>query len=223
MDKKIEAIIQTVDLEGVNNSTINQIGFFACDQNGVPLVKREWSIKLKDGTKFDLHKSEFWDKYPKLLKYIEATSLPENIQIKDFVNTFDGVSKYFNFPEEKITIVSNNPEYDFGQLSTYIKEHCRRDPLRYTTTGKYRSIKDIGEALRPLGIHNIVKKNASEIQTHDHSAPNDAEHICMVHLIGVEVINAIKKELGGEIERIAQRVAKEKADKIKKARQEAKV
>jgi hypothetical protein len=212
---------QTIDVEAVSNTPdINAIGYVIGDDNGVTLFKGEWCLKLPEGVTFDpTCKTEFWDKNQGLLKHIEENAKPEEEQIKDFVKTVDSMANKFGVDETDIKNVSDNPEFDYGGMTRYVKKHCNRHPLRYTSDGKYRSVRDLGEATWAIGIGEIIKKRADEIVIHDHYPANDAESIYINDVIAEKVLDQIKKTLGQQITEIATKAADEALEEIKAARE----
>jgi hypothetical protein len=218
-DKKV--VYQSIDLEAVNNEPrVNAIGLCAMDENGVILKKRRWCIEVEDSAFGIECKEQFWDKHPELLQMIKKEAKPEGEQIKDFVEFYDSVHKDLGIEETQIKMVGDNPEFDYGSMNHLVKKHCNRSPLRYTTKEKYRPIRDIGEATWSLGVGEIIEKKTEELAKHDHNPENDAESICLNHIVGLKVIAEITKQLGDKIKEIAESEATKVVEAMKVARKE---
>jgi len=200
-----------IDLEALDNTHINGIGLVLGDEHGRVLLKKEWWIKVDEKEEVapqlqrDRCKRDFWGKDEDLYKLYLEKALDEETQIRDFVNTYDTLHKIYGVEERQIKLISDNPEFDFGRLSPYVEKHCKRGPLRYTSTGDYRSITDIGQAMWYFGVQNMVKEAASKLQLHDHRPSNDAEFIYLSHIMAIGISGEVNRELGGDIKRVAKR------------------
>lgn len=225
-------IFVAIDLEAISNTKICAIGVVVGNNDGVTLEKREWWLDAKvekdprcteEPDKCMCSscrcKREFWDKHPELVKHMEENKMDEEKAVKEFVQCYDTIAERFGVQEENIQLVTDNPEFDFGLLNTYVKKYCNRDPLRYTTKGRYRSIQDKADFLWDLGIGKKVDLAVGEIQEHNHFPSNDAEHNYLQHLIALETLDVIKKQLGESIfGNIADLVCKNKTTSFKKNR-----
>jgi hypothetical protein len=226
-----KVIYVTIDVEAINNTQVCAIGLVVGDSDGVVLLKKEWWIDVKVKKEdvctgeyktcpcsYCRCKREFWEAHPELTKHLDEHKEDEDLVIKDFVNTYDAIGELFGVDEKDIKLVSDNPEFDFGILSNYVKKYCGRYPLRYTTKGTYRSIKDKADTMWNLGLGEFVESNAKEIQDHNHFPSNDAENIYLSHLISMDVLEVIKEKYGKELKAISQRLCAEKISQIKKNR-----
>lgn len=221
-----------IDLEAISNTKICAIGVAVGNEIGVTLEKREWWLDAKPEKDLKCTKKpdecmcsscrckrEFWDKHPELVQHMALNKMDEEKAVKEFVQYYDSISEHFGTPEEDIELITDNPEFDFGLLNTYVKKYCNRDPLRYTTKGKYRSIQDKVDFLWDLGIGKRVDSAVSGIQEHNHLPSNDAEHNYLQHLIAMETLNVIKKQIGPTVfENIADVVCKNKIASFKRNR-----
>lgn len=205
---------QTIDIEAINNTDVTGIGMCVGNSDGITLYKKDWWI-TPDLSKMDKKcKAEFWDKNPGAYKAMIKYGLPEQEQIRDFVKEFDGQANEFGINEIDLRQLSDNSEFDYGRLAPYIKNHCDREPLRYTTKKEYRPITDLGDGSWCLGTYSIIKSAVTEIQEHDHFPSNDAEHIFLTHIITDEVFNQLGKRLRKEIDEITEDVVKSKKESI---------
>lgn len=224
------------DLEAVSHNNINGIGIYVGDSEGSKILKGSWWIDTDESALTPECKREFYDKNPEIWKRYEENKKPEADQIKDYVKTYDSVAELIGVEEVEIELLSDNPEFDFGRLSEYVKKHCGREPLRYTKKryprknekgeeleqkeGNYRCITDIGDTLWFLEVGSIVKDHIDTIQVHDHDPSNDAEAIYLTHLVGERFIKKVKEELGEKLKEIARTVSSEFVENIKKRKRE---
>ncbi len=229
MDKR--QLFVCIDLEAITNSQICAIGLTVGDQFGIVHLKREWwiDVKIEKDPKctedkescmcsYCRCKREFWDKHPELVKHMDQEKRDEETVIKEFVECYDGIAKELGVEEKDIKLVTDNPEFDFGLLNSYVKKYCGRGPLRYTSGGQYRSIQDKSDAIWDLGLGKIVDTAVSSIQEHNHFPSNDAEHNYICHLLSVEILDQMKNRFGSEMEKITKRLCNKKMKEIKKIR-----
>jgi hypothetical protein len=77
-------------------------------------------------------------------------------------------------------------------LDKYVAEYCpKRSPLRYTTTGKYRSIVDYGKFISGIGLHQITNFFVDRVVEHDHNPVNDSKNILFKFLIAERVYDVL--------------------------------
>jgi hypothetical protein len=157
--------------------------------------KKKWWIKLPEDFKISKKQmNEFWDKHPDVYKQMIETENEEQSVIRDFIKSFDSAIRTFTPDEIKnVVLISDNPLFDFGMLDKLIDKYkCRGFPLRYTTTGRYRSVFSITDSAY-FGnyfqtIDDKIKSHDQNI-VHDHSPDNDAQYLAFFHL---EVVRAQK-------------------------------
>lgn len=188
----------TIDLELINNTDITAIGVYSGDDKGDTYAKEEFWIK-KDLKDFDERcKEQFWDKHPELYKLVEEGG-DEKTQVESFLKLWDGLAKELGVKEEEINLISDNAECDYGRLNQLVMKYApKRGPIRFTTTGQYRSIDGYDSAFWKLGVDKIVNAYASKIQEHDHRPSNDAHHSHVSYLIQGEILEEIKNNYKDE-------------------------
>lgn len=212
---------QTIDVEAVSNTRVSAIGLFCCDKDGVQVTKEEWWIKTKPEDFDPACKGRHWDANPQLLRRLEDEGKNEADQIKDFITSYDSLAQFLGVQESDVRLVSDNPEFDYGRLTPYVEKHCKREPIRYTTYGHYRSIADYGDAIDKLGLYGIIKKQVDRIQKHNHFPSDDAEHIVLSHLVHEAVLDVIAKGLESDLKHIAEHISETKVNSIIAARENA--
>lgn len=199
-----------IDIESISHEKVVGIGLICGDSDGKIILKREWWIEFEEYEVDPRCLTEFWKRYcPDVYKYALNNGKNEKIQIKSFVEEFDSLHKKLGINEWDIQLVSDNPEYDFGRLTPYIKKHCNREPLRYTKSvnvlkynakdmsemsieGEYRQISDLKHALHHLGVTGIVSEYSSKVQVADHHPMNDAHNIYLQHLMALEIMEYLR-------------------------------
>jgi hypothetical protein len=190
-----------IDLELGTNEMVTGIGMFAADSDMNTLVKKRWWLEIPKGEKIDDRTMrEFWEKNKPVYREMIKEGKPEDVQIKDFVSEFDGLAKKYGIEERDIELFGDNPEVDFGRLTEYIKRQCgpQRGPIRFTTTGQYRSITDYGDAMWYMGVHKEIEELVNSVQKHDHFPDNDAHHNFLSHMIEMKFMDMIKEKIGEE-------------------------
>lgn len=181
-----------IDIEAVANTAINAIGMVCADREGKIVFEKSYYIKVAQDEIDPLCKERFWDKQPGLLEKFQNSGRSESEIIKEFVNDFDTLHIQLGVTEKQIKLYSDNPEYDFGRLTPYVKKHCNRDPLRYCLDGSYRSITDWGSYLFGNGYDQIVKNAVNKLVEHNHEPQNDAKNILYRFLIAESIQSSIQ-------------------------------
>lgn len=222
-DTPQEKYYSCLDIESHRPDSFFAIGRLIGDSNGCTIVKKDYWLEYPEGEKADERtKREFLDNQPELMDTWSSKKQPRNEEFAKFVKEYDSDSKSLGISEEKIELISNNPEFDYGMLSGACKEVCGRYPIRCTSEGVYRPISNNTEVSRNLKFRKIVSNLANEIQNHDHIPSNDAENIFISHIICDRIINKINEELGEKIQEIALKVGMQAVSDIKKAREDRK-
>lgn len=180
-----------IDIEAVSNTKINAIGMVVANQNGIIVFEKSYYIKVDEKDIDPLCKERFWDKQFGLLEKFQKQGKSEEEVIKNFVKDYDGLHLMFKTNEKQIKLYSDNPEYDFGRLSPYVKKYCNREPLRYCLDGSYRSITDWNGYLWGNGFDSIVKNAVNKIIEHNHEPQNDAKNILYRFMIAETIQNSI--------------------------------
>lgn len=248
-------VFVALDLEGASNEVINGIGLAVRDSNGRLLLKRRWWIKTDEERFCPDTLRTFWkneEKCPKIVweDYLEHGE-PAMVAIASFVGVWDHLPDLLSMipkNQERITwdhirLLSDNPEYDYGRLTAYIKEFGgiyfeRTEPLRYlcekktyvneagelcqSMDGKYRSITDIGDALwiGSASIGKMVTAMIDPIVKHTHMPDDDADHIIINHMVHETIlfnINRLFDENQSVPHTMYREIAEQEVDRIQRA------
>lgn len=134
---------------------------------------------------------EFWIKYLDILKRIEGAAKPSKEQWKNF----DKWLVELESQAESIKIVSDNPGYDIEAIDYHLHEELGRFPIRYDSTGKYRSISDASEQIKglPAMYRDQIKAKRDSMSNHSHWAEDDARSILVQYFLVKQTIDIINK------------------------------
>ncbi len=120
---------------------------------------------------------EFWSKQPStLIENLKVGAMPQALGFMKFATWLNGLETKYS----KVKFLSDNAEFDIGTLNVNLERYCNRGPLRYTTTGKYRSIlppDDLLDTLDAETVKELTAKHITPYVVHDHDPSNDAEFI----------------------------------------------
>ena len=207
---KEEKFYFSLDIEAVSNTCVVGIGLFVGDSSGEQRFKRAWWLNFDEKDKDEGCWNEFWLNPDNKEASRALMSQGENpsTQVMRFLSVWNGLPTVLGVKEEDIKLISDNPEFDFGRLDSFIASLCdRKDPLRYTLDGKYRSITDFGEPLKFLKVDSILSQKADLIQKHNHCPENDAHHHFLMHLMAKELKKLIQVHLKDQINALALKAA----------------
>ena len=180
-----------LDIEAHTNVDVTAIGLVVADNNFKVYIKKEWWFICDERKIAKSTRDEFWSKYMEVWRKGQKMERPEEEQIKDFVETIDTLGEKLGIDEGEIIFVSDNPEFDFGRLSPYLKHYCNREPIRYRKNGKSRPIIDYTDAMWKLGVYKHISSKVDVVKEADHFPSNDAYHNWLVHMISEEVLESI--------------------------------
>lgn len=135
--------------------------------------------------------NEFWKTRQELYNKILAEAKPPTEQWKTFVEWFDGLEKKY----PKIELASDNPAYVLEAIDFHVWKECKRLPLRYSSTGEYRSVSDPTEQLAgmPPRIADVIKKTVDETNPATHWAADDAANILSTFFCVRQLTTTLKK------------------------------
>jgi hypothetical protein len=187
----------SLDLEASNNVDVAGIGAIVGSNDGVVHKRLQLFVREEE-----LHfstdcRTDFWEKDGKLsYDKVKKEKRRHKEQVQRFARFWDNA--HINLPEEvnerQLGLVSDNPEFDYARLTPYLRKHCEREPVRYTTNGEYRPITDLTHVAWALGFNDIVSKAAKNIVEHNHLPASDAENIFISNIITERLIMSWKKK-----------------------------
>lgn len=99
-------------------------------------------------------KTQFWDKHKNLWESFDKNAKPAEEQAIAIAELANEIYKYEE--EYEIICVSDNPAFDFGQLDSFLFQHCpliKLLPFRMSENGTYHCIQDPSERVKGLLPH----------------------------------------------------------------------
>lgn len=191
----------SVDIEttgpSLTNNKVISIGFFVGDSEGNKLeTKRinfsvDWPVKTNGPVGIAYHDfdkqcwDEFWSK--------QSASVIGELMIDAYYQSagWEVVNDYLAELETKygeIAFVCDNPSFDIAFIDHHLGVHAGRKPMRYSTTGKYRSIRvsDDMFSMLPKSVQREADTRILQVVQHDHNPVNDA------HYNYLQLIEALK-------------------------------
>ena len=178
-------MIVAVDIETSGPSVLRNgilaIGFCLGDMKGSVIQKKRIHVALDDHHTFDERcLTDFWDKpaNKKVLETIQVNTSPPAKAIREFVQAIDTFDEHY-----QVSLVSDNPTFDFYFLNYYLDYYLKRKPLNYMFGEIYRSLIDSKSFLRRYLGCNYRKSMQLKFHgvKHDHFPENDAEYIYLCY------------------------------------------
>ena len=76
--------------------------------------------------------------------------------------------------------INDNPSFDIANIDYCLERYVNRHPMRYTSTGQYRTISTVDDAFYMLPKQAIgqMKQDINKVVKHDHNPVNDAHFMC---------------------------------------------
>lgn len=202
-----ETILVGVDIEkagtGVNAHPVVSVGVAVMkgynnllrdgsfDANEPPLSKFRLNLQCKwfvpggDCGDFEPDRVRaFWNNInecsPDVWRVLQEAAVPQKEGFQFLARWLDGLEDTYPSEQYRIEFVSDNPSFDIGTLDSHLERYTGRRPLRYATTGRYRSVMNPDDMLWSFPYHlqedGLVA--ISKVVTHDHLPDNDAhEHV----------------------------------------------
>lgn len=126
--------------------------------------------------------AQFWSQLPKeTIENLKHNAVSQEAGFWHLAQLLDRWEKQY----PNIKFLGDNLSYDYGNLDFNLEFYQNRNPLRYSSTGKYRSIlpaDDLFETL-PADLQNqLVKSHVDPFAKHDHDPANDAEYIYRLYV-----------------------------------------
>jgi hypothetical protein len=153
-------------------------------ESGV-LEAREWHLAPEPGQVPEQRcMDEHWSKFPEQLKALQSDAQPFQPTMLAFLAWWDQAQERF----PGIRIVSDNPEYDLGQLNWYSKKAQpeRRFSMRNVqATGAYLWVEDPSEQLTGLDMFRPAQSMANMLSKITHLPGQDVEHIFWLHVVAM--------------------------------------
>lgn len=189
-------ILIGVDIEKAGDSMIRypvvSLGITVTDINGKVLeqFKINFTVKWFDKNGFGDFEprcvNEYWTRKvtPKVLESCRTDSVVPAFgwsKLNDYLLALEQ-----RYPENthKIVFLSDNASYDIANIDYNLDKYLQRNAMRYSFTGKYRSVKAADDML-DMASKKYVKEAYERIKSvvlHDHDPVNDAHFICLQYV-----------------------------------------
>ena len=198
-------LLLAVDIEKCGSNLIAHpvisVGFCLADAKGVVLEKKKINFEVnwwecnEEGvvtTYGDFEERccvEFWSKQPSnIIEACKCNPAPLPVakawaEVRSYIDHLE-----VRFPGHKIKFLSDNASFDVATIDYGLELYTGRVPMRYTTTGNYRSVvaaDDMFDML-PKDVQKQAMKEIDGVVQHDHDPVNDAHHILLQFVKAVE-------------------------------------
>ncbi len=198
--KKI--ILVSHDIEKVGSFIIKNpiisVGFFIGDDKGNQLHTHRFNISVKWPI-FDIETksicdygdfeprcwNEFWKTLdPEIKNKCLIDTNPPAQAWKDISDMLDNLEILYPESDFIIKFLTDNASFDTASIDYALEKYANRAPMRYSSTGKYRSVisaDDMFEMLPP-NLYSIENSHINSIVKHDHDPVNDAHYIYLQYI-----------------------------------------
>lgn len=197
-----DTVFVAIDIEKTGSYLIQNpiisVGFFIGDIEGKTISSHKfniavrWPIYINDDSEIESYGDferrcwvEFWSKLDKkILNKCLQNPTPEKPEI-----VWQNISRFLNeleekYPDKKIKFLTDNASFDIASIDYALEKYCGRAPMRYSSTGKYRSVISADDMfdMLPNLIQDKYKKEIDEIVIHDHDPVHDAQFIYLQYV-----------------------------------------
>lgn len=198
--KKIIYVAHDIEKTGCQliKHPIISVGFFVGDEHGKKITARKFNIavnwyKEKNDKVIDYGDFEqrcvdtFWLKLDKNIInscLLNPDPQPAQKVWVDIAKFLDELEEVFPETEYNIKFLTDNASFDTASIDYALEKYCNRRPMRYSSTGKYRSIICVDDMFEMLetSIQNDIYKCINKLVTHDHDPINDAYFIYLLYI-----------------------------------------
>lgn len=183
----------------ISSNPVISVGFYLGDENGNEIDKRRFNLEVnwpdENGNYNDFESrcwNEFWSKQDSnIIEDCKKDCKDQKtswIEIKDFINDLE--KKY-----TKIKFLTDNASFDTATIDYNLEKYTGRAPMRYSTSGKYRSVISSDDMLDmlPEDKFNKVMENIKSKAVHDHNPVNDAKFIYLMYIEAMKYKNLLKE------------------------------
>lgn len=143
-------------------------------------IQVNWEKESNGGDFEDRCYDEFWSKQPQnIIDECIDNALSAEQQYPLLAEWINQLETTYPSPEYKISFLTDNASFDIASIDYGLEKYLNRKPMRYSSTGKYRSIISADDMLYMLNDEN-KKKAYFEINkdvVHDHNPVNDAHFV----------------------------------------------
>jgi len=189
--KQLQTILIGVDIEKTGKMLMKHpvvsVGFVVCNDKAILLDSKRfnfditWKMESEGGDFEDRCWTEFWSKLPDAV--IDAFKADVMTQVEGWRAVavwLDRLEQTYPPAEYKIMFVNDNPSFDIANIDYNLELHADRHPMRYTSSGQYRTITTVDDAfyMFPRSAIGQIKADINKVVKHDHNPVNDAYFMC---------------------------------------------
>ena len=183
-----QRMVLVIDIEtsgpSVTKNGILAIGYCLGDSNGRIYDKCRIDVDLMDRVFDEQCKKDFWDTPgpSEVLKTIQRSPLHPKEAMTQFIDMLDKYDTMYN-----LTIMSDNPSFDFYFISYYMDLFADRRPINYRFGTTYRPVIDFNSYSKGrfgTGYRKHPSRSQSKVQ-YDHFPDNDAEFVYSCYVMSL--------------------------------------
>ncbi len=199
----LSKICVAVDIEKtgcfINNNKVVSVGFYVGNTDGAELKTLQVNFAVSWPSKHSVTNqitnyrdfeercwTEFWE--AKISPEIVNSFLVDTYEYKD---GWTAVNNFLNeletsYPEDqyKIVFLTDNASFDVASIDSNLEKYVGRKPMRYSGSGRYRSIYSADDMfdMLPSDIKTTETARINGIVTADHNPVNDAHYIYEMYM-----------------------------------------
>lgn len=160
------------------------------------IAKRTWAILPQEGRDWEPRCIyEFWYQHPRVLERIAKEGKPLKEQMHSLLEWIRAIEAKYPDDQYNIVYLSDNPNYDLGQLDYYFCSETGEAPLRSRGPKMYRWVEDPSERLDALCLSSLKREVLRDIAPeHDHWPENDAQMIFWQHVLAMACSKLIARD-----------------------------
>jgi len=210
-DKKTIFVAHDIEKAGTNliAHPVISIGFFVGESDGTELFSRKFNFRVAwpdgKGEMGDFEPrcwNEFWtdekgDYRRELVNpcLLDPTPQEPSVAWAEVKAFLDDLEERFPEDQYKIKFVTDNASFDTASIDYGLEKYCGRPPMRYSSSGKYRSVVAADDMLDMLPIweRTSVNREIDQKAVHDHDPVHDAQYIYWQAVYAFEKISKANK------------------------------
>lgn len=196
----VKLICVSVDIEKAGcmfKYPIVSIGFVVGHKKEIYEKKRfnigvNWKKESDGGDFEDRCYDEFWSKQPQnIINECKDNALKAERQWVLIGEWIDQLEKTYPSPEYEICFLTDNASFDIASIDYELEKYTGRKPMRYSSDGKYRSVKSADDMLDMLDedSKDVAYYKINEDAIHDHNPVNDAHYIYLQYYYALYFAN----------------------------------
>jgi hypothetical protein len=175
---------------------IVSIGFVVGHKETILEKKRfnfavDWRSESEGGDFEDRCINEFWSQRSQdIIDGCKENALPAEVVWPTVVAWINELETTYPAPEHKIYFLTDNGSFDVAGVDNAFQKYAKRKPMRYSSSGVYRSVVSADDMFYMLGsLRDVATKEIKEIVVNDHNPVNDAHYVYMQYYCALKYSN----------------------------------